>query len=416
MFKGLSRRNFIKIAACAGLSLTGCIPPAETTSLKPAKPVLSPTTETPVVEHPTSTRMPPPPTPQTPTHAPVSTTHTGSNSGSVVLHIHAPTATHWPSPAVKYWKSVDQEKVTGMVNRGITTLTGHSTITDAWRSLLPGYNPNQAGQIAIKINCNSVESIDDEDEDIESVAEPILAIVAGLVQSGILEGDICIFDAVRGIPDRIYTPIHTAFPGVTFYDGYFRTRATFSNAGNVEFHPPADIPVPNGIQVTDVLVNARYLINVPLLKKHSLPGVTFGFKHHFGSINLPAQLHEYIGLSGAYFRKQYSVLVDIFRNPNIGPKTILTIGDGLFGYTGAGGRSPSPWRTFDNQVPNSLFFSKDPVAIDCVLCDFLNTEMNVPDLSDRYLALAADAGLGIYERANPWQNAYQRISYNRITM
>ena len=303
-----------------------------------------------------------------------------------------------------------------MVNRGITELTGQSTVADAWRSLLPDYTPNRGGQIAIKINCNSIESIDDEDEDIESVAEPILAMIAGLVQAGVPEGDICIFDAVRGIPDRIYLPIQNHFPGVAFYDGYFRTRASFSNAGNIDFNPPADIPRPSGIQVTDILVNARYLINAPLLKKHSLPGISFGFKHHFGSINHPAQLHEYIGLSASYFRENYSVLVDIFKNPHIGPKTILTMADGLFGYTGTGGRGPFPWNTFDHQVPNSLFFSKDPVAIDCVLSDFLDAEINLPNQSDRYLVLAADAGLGIYERANPWQSAYQSISYNRINM
>lgn len=410
----LSRRHFIKLAACAGLSLTGCFTVPQTASPEPTNPVLSPASATPVLTQLAITNTPvisatPAPTPSPiPTHP--------NKKGSPVIHIHAPSATSWPTATVKYWNFVDQALVTAMVNRGITEVTGQSTVADSWRSLLPDYIPSQPAQIAIKINCNSIESIDDEDEDIESVAEPILAIIAGLVQAGVPESDICIFDAVRGIPDRIYIPIQTNFPEVIFFDGYFRTRASFSSAGSIHFDPPADIPCPSGIQITDVLVNARYLINAPLLKKHSLPGVSFGFKHHFGSINHPAQLHEYIGLSASYFRENYSVFVDLFKNPHIGPKTILTMADGLFGYTGAGGRAPTPWNTFDHQAPNSLFFSKDPVAIDCVLCDFLDAEINLPNQSDRYLVLAAGAGLGVYERANPWQSAYKSIDYRKIMM
>lgn len=422
MNKAQSRRHFIKLAACAGLVLTGCnnnpgnsifIQPAQskTSETQHAAPVTPTPANTPSPHKaPSLTHIPSPSRPPDPAPASI------SNTGSKVIHVHAPSASRWPSSSSKYWKSLDQAVVTDMVNRGVTELTGQSTIEDAWRALLPGYIPSRAGQIAIKINCNSIEAIDDEDEDIESVAEPIYAVIKGLVQAGITESDICVFDAVRGIPDRIYSPIHADFPGVNFYDKYFRSRAGFSSAGAVYFNPPEEIPTPSGIQVTDVLVNARYLINAPLLKKHSLPGVTLGFKHHFGSINLPAQLHEYIGLSGKYFRKDYSVLVDLFKNTHIGPKTILTMADGLFGYTGAGGREPSPWRTFGDQIPNSLFFSKDPVAIDCVLCDFLDAEINIPDQADCYLKLAANAGLGTYERADPWRSTYQSIDYRKINV
>ncbi len=414
MVRKLSRRCFIKLAAWAGLSLAGCFAEPQDTNPDPAPPTFSPASATPAFTLRASSNAPQIPGTPVPTSSTVPTQ--SAMSSSTVIHIHAPSATRWPPTTVKYWNYVDQALVAAMVDRGIVELTGQSTVADAWRSLLPGYNPDRPGQVAIKINCNSIESIDDEDEDIESVAEPILGMIAGLVLAGVPEGDICIFDAVRGIPDRIVLPIQTRFPGVAFYDGYFRTRASFSSAGEVRFNPPGDIPTPTGIQVTDVLVNARYLINAPLLKKHSLPGISFGFKHHFGSINRPAQLHDYIGLSASFFREDYSVFVDIFKNPHIGPKTILTVADGLFGYTGAGGRAPSPWKTFDQQVPNSLFFSKDPVALDCILCDFLDAEINLPNRSDRYLVLAAEAGLGVYERANPWKGAYQLINYRKMMM
>ncbi|NIO71688.1 MAG: hypothetical protein GTN71_22320 [Anaerolineae bacterium] len=55
---------------------------------------------------------------------------------------------------------------------------------------------------------------------------------------------------------------------------------------------------------------------------------------------------------------------------------------------------PQRWTTFNSQAPNSLFFATDPVVIDCVMCDFLDSEAGIPDGSDCCLQLAADAGPG----------------------
>jgi len=62
--------------------------------------------------------------------------------------------------------------------------------------------------------------------------------------------------------------------------------------------------------------------------------------------------------------------VDIYRSQHIGPKTVLTVGDGLFAAIDFNS-APQTWTTFGDQLPNSLFFSVDPVAIDCVMHDFV---------------------------------------------
>jgi hypothetical protein len=106
--------------------------------------------------------------------------------------------------------------------------------------------------------------------------------------------------------------------------------------------------------------------------------------------------------------------VDIYNNTHIRDKTILTVGDALYAARiNNYNEIPSPWPSFGNQSPNSLFFSTDPVAIDSVMVDFLHEEGGVPDGSDDYLVLAAASGLGVFER---WDDShqYQDIDYQYI--
>jgi uncharacterized protein (DUF362 family) len=163
-----------------------------------------------------------------------------------------------------------------------------------------------------------------------------------------------------------------------------------------------------------VLVNATYVINLPLFKAHAdLAGVTLGFKNHLGSVPNPADYHPYIFPGETYFRNHYNSLVDLYRNSNIAAKTVLTIGDGLF--TGKTWGSPAMMMaTFGNKPPNSLFFALDPVAIDCVMYDFLDAEWHIKTGADNYLRLASQQGLGVFERGDPWGAGYVGIEYRRI--
>jgi uncharacterized protein (DUF362 family) len=166
--------------------------------------------------------------------------------------------------------------------------------------------------------------------------------------------------------------------------------------------------------VTDVLVNATYVINIPIFKAHMTgAGLTLGFKNHQGSHNNPSALHPYIFPGGIYFRADYNPLVDLNRNLNIGAKTVLTIGDGLF--AGNAWNSPAlAMQTFGGKPPNSLFFSTDPVAIDCVMYDFLDAEWQLNADAGNYLRLASEAGMGVYERGDPWGKGYVLIDYQKI--
>jgi hypothetical protein len=326
-----------------------------------------------------------------------------------VVHVHSPDATFWDPSDHRYWNYVDQDVVNNMVDQGLMSLTGQPDIHDAWSSLLPNYHVGQG--IAVKVNFNNSSTCDDTDHQIDALIQPVNALVRGMKQIGVAENDIWIYDAIRSIPDRFVSS--SRYEGIQYFDNGCHNIAGFSNT-YVTFYPPLGVTIPP-IRLTDLLVNATYLIDIPIMKCHSGPGATGNFKNHFGSIEKPGQLHNYVCLDWDGYRSDYSPFVDLHNSPHIGDKTVLYLGDGLFA-AGMFNNPPQIWATFGNQVPNSLFFSVDPVATDCIMFDFLNAEFTIPDASYNYLQLACEAGLGIYERGDPWGSGYNLIDYQQINL
>ena len=327
-----------------------------------------------------------------------------------VVHLYSPAATSWDGTNHKFWNYVDQKVVDEMVDQGLMILTSQSSVEDAWRVLLPDYQVGKA--VAIKANFNNSTSCNDTDQQIDALIQPVNSIVRGLKSIGVIESDIWVYDAIRLIPNRFV--LGCQYQNIRYFDNGCRNMAGFSSNTLVKFNPPPGVNIAP-IRVTDVLVNASYLINMPIMKGHGLTGATVSFKNHFGSINLPSELHEFVGLTRGGFRVDYSPFVDLYNSTHIGGKTILTIGDGLFAarYQWT---SPQVWSTFGNQVPNSLFFAIDPVAADCVMFDFLDAEFDLPDASYDFLRLADEAGLGIFERGDPWGSGYSLIDYLKIVV
>lgn len=344
------------------------------------------------------------------------------NVGARVVHVHSAGATHWGGQ-VGYWDYADQRTVTQMVERGITELTGQSTVADAWRALLPGYQPGKA--IAIKVNFNNTLSGDCGvvGGEINALPQPVAAVIAGLTAAGVDERDVWVYDGVdRFIPAYFTTAI--PFSGVQYFDKCHNLVDYYSSQDGtavVQFNLPAGVPAPAPQRVADLLTRASYLINMPILKSHTCASITLGFKNHFGSIDNPGGVHSHIfgvtGCGGTLY-PNYNPLIDIYRNPHIGGKTVLTIGDGLFGVKGGQDAAPRTWSTFGGTVPNSLFFALDPVAIDSVMADFLRVEpgAGVFTGADDYLQLAQDAGLGTFERGDPWGGGYRAIEYRKLEL
>jgi hypothetical protein len=338
-----------------------------------------------------------------------------------VVHVHSGGAVAWAGED-DYWNYVDQDTVDSMVNRGLMELTGAATVADAWRALIPAYQPGQ--KIAIKVNFNNRRACDSTAPVIDALIGPVNAVVSGLEQIGVARADVWVYDAIRALPDHF---VAKGLPGIRFFDGYY-TGVCREEAGfryepetRVTFYPPPGVTI-GEVHVTSVLMDADYLINMPIMKgTHPLAGVTLGFKNHFGTLDKPDRLHDYVNVvyQPPAYRTDYNPLVDLIRSPLIGGKTVLTIGDGLLAAREYD-QAPVPWTTFGDQVPKSLFFARDPVAVDCVIHDLLAAEPEtaVPDGANNYLRLAAEAGLGLFERGDPWQkpfgSGYSSIQYVRV--
>ena len=340
-----------------------------------------------------------------------------ASSGPRVVHVHAPSATSWNGSDPQYWNYLDQGVVDEMVDRGVRTLTGASSVADAWRAILPNYQPGQG--IAIKVSFNNSPNCGSSGTAIDGIIEPVNAVIRGLIQIGVQESDIWIYDAIRALPARFVNGC--LYSNVQFFDNGCHNAAGWSSNDPdaiVTFNTPSGVPSPPTIRLADVLVNATYLINMPIMKRHDPEiGVSLAFKNHFGSIDNPGGLHQYIQRNSSSYRSDYSPLVDLYSNPHTGGKTVLTIGDGIFGskmYSEA----PTTWSTFGGEPPKSLFFSTDPVAVDCVMSDIIGAEASVQAGSDDYLRYANTMGLGEYERGDPWQqpygSGYGAIDYLRL--
>jgi hypothetical protein len=104
-------------------------------------------------------------------------------------------------------------------------------------------------------------------------------------------------------------------------------------------------------------------------------------------------------------------------NAHIKDKTVLIVGDALFGHRTTNAGPPEVWNTFGGEFPNSFFMSTDPVAVDSVMYDFMNAESGKPATSQLYLHRAMELGLGTHEH---WNNAtdkvYSSIDFRKIEM
>ena len=277
-------------------------------------------------------------------------------------------AATWDGVTGHWWDDTytDQKVVHGMTSRLLQNLTGRKDDRQAWDALFrsfneahkqgtSGYRPGE--RIAIKINCNQDRS--PEWGAMAGGAAPngpgrapqnglpsphaVVALVTQLIEkAGVRGEDIMLYDVtgMRNVGQPIYTRIRAnsspQFQAVKFlvgtdYNLSGRMTATPDMANPIRFSS-SNLPVgylPR--QVTE----AKYLINMALLRPHGMAGVTLIGKNHFGSVHFPNDggwsprvLH------GSVMRTQpmgsYNALVDLIAHRHLGGKTMLYMLDGLY--------------------------------------------------------------------------------------
>ncbi|MGA2267213.1 MAG: DUF362 domain-containing protein [Bryobacteraceae bacterium] len=367
-------------------------------------------------------------------------------------------ATSWDGATGHWWDdaSTDQKVVHNMTSRLVQDLTGRKNDKQAWDALFrnfnevrrlgsTGYRPGE--KIAIKVNCNQDRSPewgamasfpgggprgggppDAARGGGERGGPPpagargggfsrgpqnglpsphaVAALVTQLIEAAGVRGeDIILYDVAgtRNVGQPIYTRIRAnsnpQFQAVKFlvgadYNLGGRMFAAPDMANPIQFSK-AEVPV---AYLAQQVTAAKYMINMALLRPHSLAGVTLIGKNHFGSIHFPnnggwspAALHSYV--SRNLPMGSYNPLVDLMGHRHLGGKTMLYVLDGLYTAEHNEG-SVFKWASFGDHWASSMLMSQDPVAIDSVGVDMLRSEPRATQLrgnADNYLHEAAQA-------------------------
>lgn len=357
-------------------------------------------------------------TPADPPNAPIGLGK-GIHPGRVVW-VHDPAATNWNGSSNYWWsdENTDQAAVDRMLSLAVRALAGAETDAAAWDAIFRHFNRSrgrgdvgyqEGEEIAVKINMNVASSYSRNNAPIAS-PQVVRALLRQLVgQAKVLPRDIYVYDASRCIVDAIFVPCHAEFPEVHFVDndgGGDRDMAEPDPAVPVYYSGPG-AGASGTTRLPDFVVRAKYLLNVALLRGHSLAGVTLCGKNHFGSVWRPdasedrgwkpSNLHTPVGRDRPM--GSYNCLVDLGGHRHLGGKTLLFLIDALYGARDQGSGAPHRWRMspFGDDWTSSLFVSQDGVAIDSVALDFCRSEPTLASVVtgagvDNYLHEAALAG------------------------
>lgn len=232
--------------------------------------------------------------------------------------------------------SINGTVVLAMVNSAVKSLTQTSDVDSAWKTLMPGVSTSSI--IALKVN-TLFSSF---------TTHPVVAAaVANSIQQMSFSGtpfpanNIIVYDNLAANLQSAGFVINTSSIGVrclgTDTAGFGYASTTYSIAGRSQRLSKI---------ITDV---AHYLVNIAVLKNHSMCGVTLCMKNHYGTCSDPGNLHD-------NYCSPYIAALNA--TAPIVAKQKLNIIDALFGaYSGGPGTVPQ-------FVANRLIVSTDVVATD----------------------------------------------------
>ncbi len=263
---------------------------------------------------------------------------------------------------------IDEKRVGELLDRAIAAYTGRKRPGDAWKHIvLEGGAKDKV--IGIKTNGLGGKGI-------STHAVLVFAIAERLQQAGVKPGNILVWDRSAGDLEAC---------GLTINTDPSRVRCFGSDASGYE-----DVVEKWGsshVRFSRILTReCAMVINLPILKDHSMSGVTFAMKNMYGVVERPQDLHAGGCNPG---------VADLNAFPVIRKKVKLTIGDAMTSvYEGGPGFRPEHlWQ------PNALIVGEDRVAIDHIAWGILEkkrAEVGLKTLESagrppRYIATAADA-------------------------
>lgn len=306
-----------------------------------------------------------------------------SPSQANVLEIHNEEATSWDYKTEEYLDYINQDVVDDMVNKGVCELTGLENPEGAWRNIVKGYL--EGDKIAIKPNFNNINHRYQECFTSPQVINSVVKALVGHLN--VPEDKIYVYDLCKKIPTELVRD------RINYKVNYVERLDPSSFKDKVKLRLGLDMSCANksevikmrnkvldssGNEITcyipKVLTEVNHLINTSLLTNHIYMLASGPLKNHFGTVRF-SNGAQYPGcLHGDKIEEH---IVDINLNPHIKDKTRLYICDALFGVYARGEKKGiHKWKTFscEKGTPNSLFFSKDPVAMEKKIADVIIKE------------------------------------------
>lgn len=355
----VSRREFIKLAAMAGL-LAGCSPRQPATVTEVTEPASAPALTNTPPPAPTRTPMPTSTPLLTPTPAVAirrpEVIKMYPDVPSKVVHTH--------HKGVWDGETLVPGAMRQMLDASITGLTGLNDARAAWAAL---FAPDE--RVAIKVNVfrNSL---------IWTHIPLVMAVTECLQEAGVPAEQIFIFDYyTREFEDAGY-PINKDGPGVRCY--------------GTDMDYTAGWKVKNArVELSNILLNCNALINMPVLKSHMISGLSFAMKNHYGTVSRPDSIHTPIG----------PCMAELNALGPIQDRTRLIIGDVLEACLRYASSYPYWHADFTG---DSIFMSFDPVAHDTMglqtFSQLLTADGGNPewarDVASLCLEAGAELGLG----------------------
>jgi len=288
--------------------------------------------------------------------------------------------------------NTDRLKVQDMLASSICLVTGKDSAVDAWNEIFRYYNrvhgkedvPYQEGEkVCIKANlvsCNATNMDGHnkkENLNMIDVSPQLMWAILNQLSNvyGIPQSNICIGDPSAYFPDQYWDLLNSDFPEIIYLseadgaDG--RTKIISSAEEVLKFSDGS-----GGDYLPVQFTEADYMINISVTKHHGSSGFTQIAKNHYGTNmrNSAEHMHStLVNIKQGYGK--YRHFVDLLGHRDLGGKTILNIGDFLWSGHDA-------WTTpvkftaepFSNDYPSSLLVSIDPIAVESVGLDLIQTQ------------------------------------------
>jgi uncharacterized protein (DUF362 family) len=270
-----------------------------------------------------------------------------------------------PPPAKSRVVIARHRPLPALLDRAVQAFYDRDNPLEAWKQVA---RPGEV--IGIKVNCLAGRG--------SASTSPALveAICERLRQAGIAAKDILVFD-------RLSEDLESA--GFRIADRPDRTRTLGNDA--LGYEPDLAVYGSAGSLLSKALTRVcDGIVNVPVLKDHSIAGVTIALKNLFGAIHNPNKYHT--GAGDPY-------IADVYMLPPIRRKVRLAICDAVTAqYEGGPSYMPQWAWPF-----NGLLVARDPVALDHTgwrIIEAQRAEKGLKPLDPRptYIATAAARGIG----------------------